>query len=501
MDARVHRRTFSGTRALVALLVATAAMLALALGLTTARAAAEPTPEKTDVTFIFDTSGSMGGELGEAKENILKVMEEISHSLPNVEYGVSNVEDIPGYYEGHFSKYNEEGEPTEEQESEKEYEESNEKAWRLDQPLTSETSKAVEAIDALTIGGGGDGPEAYARALWETNTNPNVGWREGARHEIVLIADNVPHNVNLNEGMPPEFQLTEPGTDGFETWPNTGEEPGGKFGIPGTQWAPGTNLGIQAVADQLGEDGKPLESVEFYGSESGFLPYWEHWAYLSGGQALDGGNGELASKLTTAILTGATKSYAPCPSGKERSATSGICSTPVKPAPAPTPISGIHLVASSPPVKGKVYVLEDGEIEEEDEFPEDGEAEFSGEIGGGEASFARFQGGALELVDNNQQLAFTAKAKKCKKGFVRKKGKCVSTKPIPYGHEHLSVTKAGKYKLRVKPSTKAMKALKRGKTLHVKLTLVFTPAETTDHIRSTRTVTVHLKKKHKKKKK
>lgn len=315
MDAPGHRATLIGAKGALALLMATAAALVLALSLGASRAAAEPTPEKTDVTFIFDTSGSMGGELQEAKENILTVMEEISHALPNVEYGVSNVEDVPGWYGGP-----ELNEPKTEQE----YEEYFEKAWKLDQPLTTETGKVVAAINALTIGGGGDGPEAYSRALWETDTNPNVGWRPGARHEIVLIADNVPHEHELNEGLPESVWVESP----F----NTGEEPEGKFGIPGTQWTPGTNLKIQSVATQLGEDGKPLQSVEFYGGESGYLPYWEYWASLSGGQALNGGTGELAAKLTSAIETGATKPFASCGGGKERSTETGVCIVIPKPA-------------------------------------------------------------------------------------------------------------------------------------------------------------------------
>jgi len=64
---------------------------------------------------------------------------------------------------------------------------------------------------------------------------------------------------------------------------------------------------------------------------------------------------------------------------------------------------------------------------------------------------------------------------------------------------HVKITKAGRYRIKIKPSKKVLIALKKGKTLHVKFKLVFTPAGTTDHIHSVRYVTVHLKKKHKKK--
>lgn len=485
---------FGLSRRICCLVAATVALLAV--GLVREAAPAEATPEKTDVVFIFDTSGSMSGVLQEATEGIKKVIEETRASLgPNTAYGVADVEDVPGYESGD-TEFTPEPEAV--------YEASKEKAWHLWQPLTTEVPKVEEAIGNLTGEEvehyGGDGPEAYGRALWETDTNPQVGWREGARHEIVLIADNVPHTPNVNEGIPPQFWVENP----FDT----GEEPGGRFGIPDTQWVPGDSLEFHKTLEMLDLDGKPLAMVDYFHTgeleSENYIHYWEYWAKQTGGaalQAVEGGKEEFSSKLVSIIKETTGLALLPCPTGYEPRVGEGSCVKVVPPpAPTPTPITSPPHPApsSSPPTKGKTYVLEDGEIEEEYEFPEDGEAEFEGEVVGGEASFTVFQGGQGELLDG-QQLASMAKAKKCKKGHVRKKGKCVSTKPLSYGHEHLKITKAGKYKLHIKPSSKVTKALKEGKALRVKLTLVFTPAGTTDRIRSTHTVTVHLKKKHVKK--
>jgi hypothetical protein len=161
------------------------AALATVIAPVTASAA---TAAQTDVMFLFDTSGSMNGALGEAKEEIKTVINQISASFPDAAFGVANVEDYPSYDEGSLT----------ETKTETEYEEDPEKPWRLDQPVTTEQSEVFEEIEALSgpsvAHGGGDPPEAYGRALWETDTNPNVGWRPGARHLIVLIADQVPHN-------------------------------------------------------------------------------------------------------------------------------------------------------------------------------------------------------------------------------------------------------------------------------------------------------------------
>jgi hypothetical protein len=400
---------------------------------------------------------------------------------------------VPGYYGGE-----EEFTP----QSEETYEASTEKPWHLWQALTTEVPKVETAIEGLSgeevAHDGGDLPEAYGRALWETDTNPQVGWREGARHEIVLIADNVPHTPNVNLGIPEQFWLADP----FDT----GEEPGGKFGIPDTQWTPGQSLEFHSTLEKLALDGKPLAMVDYFhtgeSEEENYVHYWEYWAAQTGGQAIqavEGQSEEFSAKLDTIIKESTGKSLPACPTGYEPRVGEGACvPVPIVVAPTPPPPSStpiIYVPSTAPPIKGKVYVLEDGEIEEEVEFPEEGEFEDEGVIEEG-ASLASFQGNAFVQL-KGQQLATVAS--KCKKGFVHKNGKCVSNKPVKFGHVHVKITKAGHYRIKIKPSKQVLIALKKGKTLHVKFKLVFTPIGTTDHIHSVRYVTVHLKKKHKKK--
>jgi hypothetical protein len=265
------------------------------------------TPAHTDVMFLFDTSGSMSGELEEAEKEMLSVMGNINAKLPDVHYGVAEVRDYP-FGEGL---------------SEAELEALPEKPWKLDQPLTSDLTAVQKAIEPLTAFGGGDGPESYGRALWETDTNPNVGWREGAQHVIILVADNVPHDNNLNEGLPEASWAKNEETGVVENPFNTHEELPGKWGIPGTVWTPGTNLDFQTTVNQLALDGKPLEDVDFSG-EAGYLPYWEYWTSFSGGHALGAHSTELAAKVTTLIETGATTTLSPCPAGQARNS-AGVC--------------------------------------------------------------------------------------------------------------------------------------------------------------------------------
>jgi von Willebrand factor type A domain-containing protein len=255
------------------------------------------TPAHTDVMLVFDTSGSMGAVLEEAKKEIKEVIASVNGSLPDVHYGVAEVRDFP---------------PEEATAAE-----SFEKPWKLDVPLTADQGAVQAGIEPLFAEGGGDGPESYGRALWETATNPNVGWRDEARHVIILVADNVPHDNDLDEGIPESSWVNPP------PW-NTGEELPGAWGIPGTQMTPSTNRDFQTTMLELAGDGKPLGMVDFRGTETGYLPYWEHWAALSGGQALLGGSGGLSSSLTTLIVSRATADLPACPAGQFRNS-SGLC--------------------------------------------------------------------------------------------------------------------------------------------------------------------------------
>ena len=155
------------------------------------------------------------------------------------------------------------------------------------------------------------------------------------------------------------------------------------------------------------------------------------------------------------------------------------------------------LPAVSPPVqKGRPHVnTKTGEITVEYEFPEPGEVEEEAQVVNG-ASLAGFAGS--HLLDRGAELAaFQARSSKkhakCKKGYVRKGRRCVSNAPVRYGRVTLRVATAGTYKLDVKPTSRVLSALKKGKTLTVRLTLLFTPAGTTDHIIERASANVHLK--------
>jgi hypothetical protein len=134
----------------------------------------------------------------------------------------------------------------------------------------------------------------------------------------------------------------------------------------------------------------------------------------------------------------------------------------------------------------------------------------TGEIG---FFFTVFNAGKFKwgLVFKNADVAFAdalgvesgiaeaAKKKKCKKGFVKHKRKCVHV-TVPFGSGSQSVAGAGAVEIKVRPSAKALKALKAGRTLHVSGTFQFQSALGGSPATHTVSLAVHKPTKHKKKK-
>jgi hypothetical protein len=129
--------------------------------------------------------------------------------------------------------------------------------------------------------------------------------------------------------------------------------------------------------------------------------------------------------------------------------------------------------------------LKTGEIQVEYQFPEPGQAETFGEV---------THGATLASVHTRPGSAGDSKrTKRCPTGYVKSGKRCVNNAPVRYGQSVLTVSAAGTDSFDVKPSGKVLAALRKGRTLTIRVTLIFIPAETTDHIAAVTTETVHLK--------
>ena len=154
-----------------------------------------------DVMFAFDLTGSMGGEISYAQENANAIMDSLKSSIPDVRFGVASHMDYNGSYDhcGYSATYGSSGDYP----------------YHLDRALTYDTAAVRAAIDGLSIGYGSDGPESYARLLWEMLHDTAIGWRMGCARFVIFWLDNIPHACDLNDPSRPYYANTgvSPGRD------------------------------------------------------------------------------------------------------------------------------------------------------------------------------------------------------------------------------------------------------------------------------------------------
>ncbi len=155
-----------------------------------------------DVMFVFDRTGSMSSELSHAVANANAIMDSLMSSIPDVRFGAASHADYPAYYNycGYSATYGSGGDYP----------------YRLDQPLTYDTAtvRAVLSSISSTLYGN-DGPESYARALWEMIHDPSIGWRTECARFVIFWLDNIPHACDLNDfSRPYSYNTgTDPGRD------------------------------------------------------------------------------------------------------------------------------------------------------------------------------------------------------------------------------------------------------------------------------------------------
>jgi len=211
---------------------------------------------KGDIMFSFDVSGSMIDDIDAAKAAASNITDEIDARVADANYGVISYSDYPGYYTscGYADWYGHPGTPLD-------------YPYQLDHPITHNRTAVIETINALTYKVGRDYPQSYTRIMYETYSDAAIGWRTGAKKIVINFGDDVPHDCNVNEGVP--------GTTG--TW-STGWDPGRDATI-GTA----DDLDLQTTLSEMAAAG--VAWLEVHGTGRGFNPHWEYWTSLTGGSA------------------------------------------------------------------------------------------------------------------------------------------------------------------------------------------------------------------------
>lgn len=183
-----------------------------------------PTPlPQLDVAMVIDVTGSMSDEIAGVTRSVEKIAADIRSLVPDVAFALATLADYEGVG-GDNGDY----------------------PWRLDLNFTQDEIRLRSALANIDLMGGGDEPESYIRALYETQF---LGWRDASRRLVILFGDAYP---------------VEPD--------------------PGRDSKPGTSddLAVESVLSQLIEEDITVMAVWSTGE---YLVYFQNLVELTGGQA------------------------------------------------------------------------------------------------------------------------------------------------------------------------------------------------------------------------
>lgn len=118
-----------------------------------------------DLCFLIDTTGSMGDDIDNAKENMVEILEKLSKKTPNYRVAIIDYRDFP------------------------------QRSYSVDYPakvqlgFTSDNAAIQTAIQELTLGNGGDNKETVYSAIHEAL---KLSWRPNAQKILIILGDAAP---------------------------------------------------------------------------------------------------------------------------------------------------------------------------------------------------------------------------------------------------------------------------------------------------------------------
>lgn len=144
-----------------------------------------PIPQ-LDVVLVIDVTGSMSDIISEVTRSAGEIVANTRSLVPDAAFALATLADYPGGG-GLFSLFTGYGGP-------------DDYPWRMEQDFTQDEAEIQTALNQIALKDGGDAPESYLRALYETQF---LSWREGSRRIVLLFGDSTPHDP-------------DPGRDGTE---------------------------------------------------------------------------------------------------------------------------------------------------------------------------------------------------------------------------------------------------------------------------------------------
>ena len=244
-------------------------------------------PPRADVIFAFDLTGSMIGITATAKARAIDIMNNLDATGVDINYGVASYMDYPHSYTsfgyGPIS-YGSSG--------------CGDYAYNLGQSITIDKTAVSTAINALVNGCGDDGPQDYTRIMYESYSDSAIGWRAGAKKIIVNFGDNIPHDNNLNEGVPGKSGIYSTGGDPGRNGVMDETSDPSKIGSPYND-----DLNLQTVLNEMAANNVILLEAH---TTSYANDYWAYWTGITGGNVFITTSGGLVTDMVTKITAALT---------------------------------------------------------------------------------------------------------------------------------------------------------------------------------------------------
>ena len=132
-----------------------------------------PPPSRlpVDVLLVFDYTGSMDRQINPMRANAVAMINRFRRSFPDTRFGVAAFADYVPLFSSN---------PVD-------------KPWIVHSDFTTSAQEISSALGRIQLGDGGDAPEAYSRAIYESAF---MGWRPGAQKIVVIVGDSVAHPVD-----------------------------------------------------------------------------------------------------------------------------------------------------------------------------------------------------------------------------------------------------------------------------------------------------------------
>jgi len=126
----------------------------------------------SDIVFAFDQTGSMMGVIHDVVLNSEELMNTIKDTFGEANFGVVGLADYPTATTP------------------------DDKPYQLLHPISANYASVRNSIGNIDMADGGDSPESYVRAMYESYSDSSIQWRENSRRFFVVFGDSSPHEVD-----------------------------------------------------------------------------------------------------------------------------------------------------------------------------------------------------------------------------------------------------------------------------------------------------------------